>query len=276
MSTAPTVAVIGLGLIGGSLARDLAALGWHVLGWDLDPETLARALTDGVVRQALGPRLEGLDGAAVAVLATPVDAVAPLLPSVARWLRDDAVVTDTGSTKAHIVAAAVATGLGPRFVGSHPLAGDHRSGWDATRAGLFIDAVVHLCAPPGCHAGAIARVESLWTSVGARCVHTEAGAHDALMAWVSHLPQVAASAVAAALARAGHGPTDLGRGGRDVTRLAGSSPAMWSAIARANAAPLGESVRALRAELADFEAALGSGDDDALRRWFARGREWAG
>lgn len=272
----PTTAILGLGLIGGSLARDLRALGVHLLGHDADPATREAARADGIVQELLGDGLEGLESAGLVVLATPVDTLAPLLHRVAPRLGPGAVVTDAGSTKARVLAAAGEAGIAERFVGSHPMAGDHRSGWEAGRSGLFRDALVHLCASSRTSPTALATVEALWTSVGARCVRTEAGAHDTLMAWVSHLPQVTASAVAAAIAAAGAAPADLGRGGRDVTRLAGSSPAMWSAVARENAGPLREALRGLQSELDAFTAALEAGDGEALRRFFSRGRDWRG
>lgn len=276
MPVLPTTAILGLGLIGGSLARDLHALGVPLLGHDADPATRQRARADRIVQVLLGDDLEGLESAGLVVLATPVDTIGPLLHRIAPRLGPDAVVTDAGSTKVRVLAAADAAGLAARFVGSHPMAGDHRSGWEAARAGLFRGALVHLCASARSAPATLARVEALWGSVGARCVRTEAGAHDALMAWVSHLPQVAASAVAAAIAASGAAPADLGRGGRDVTRLAGSSPAMWSAIVRENAGPLRRALGGLQAELEAFAAALDAGDDEALRRFFDRGRGWRG
>jgi prephenate dehydrogenase len=119
-------------------------------------------------------------------------------------------------------------------------------------------------------------VQALWRSVEAECAAIEAASHDALMAWVSHMPQVASSAVAAALSDAGYAPSQLGRGGHDVTRLAASSADMWSAICRENAVAITTAVRAVSAQLVAFEAALGSHDDEALRRFFGVGHRWLG
>ena len=273
---APTVAIVGLGLIGGSLARDLAARGWRVLAADPDAGALARAREAGVVREALDASLAGARAADVIVLCTPLDAMGPLLRALAPHVRADAVVTDVGSCKGLVADEAVAAGLGDRFVGSHPLAGDHRSGWDASREGMFAGARVFVTPVAGTPPALVERVLGWWAALGATGVVLDARAHDAQMAWVSHLPQVASSAVAAALAGAGEPRAALGRGGTDVTRLAGSSPEMWSAIALSNAEPIAGTVRALRDRLDAFDAALAARDGEALRRWFAVGRDWAG
>lgn len=269
-----TIAIIGLGLIGGSLARDLAALGHRVFGHDADAASLRRAESDGVLSGVLGDRFEEVREADLTIVATPVDRVGVVLERIAPHLAAGATVTDVGSTKATILASATVAGLAERFVGSHPLAGDHRSGWEASRPRLFHEATVYLCPTERTSAEALARVGALWADVGARCVRMDAATHDALMAWVSHLPQVAASAVAAVIADAGHTPAALGRGGRDVTRLASSSPAMWSAIARENAGPLGDAVHALVDQLSEIEAALRAGDHEALQRFFRHSHDW--
>ncbi|NJD18999.1 MAG: prephenate dehydrogenase/arogenate dehydrogenase family protein, partial [Gemmatimonadetes bacterium] len=142
-----TVAILGLGLMGGSLARDLAGLGHRVLGWDRDPGSVRAALAQGCIHRGRGSRpddFQGIEEADVVVLALPVAASRETLPALAPRLRAS-LVTDVGSTKRHIVAAAQSLGLGDQFVGAHPLAGDHRSGWGASRSGLFRGATVFLC-----------------------------------------------------------------------------------------------------------------------------------
>ncbi|MBL8997542.1 MAG: prephenate dehydrogenase/arogenate dehydrogenase family protein [Gemmatimonadetes bacterium] len=274
MTPPRAVAILGLGLMGGSLARDLAASGIQVQGYDADDRSCRQALAAGVLAEVLDDELTGLRAADLVVLATPVDRTGAMLARLAPRLKDGCLVTDLGSTKRTILAQASEAGLGGRFVGAHPLAGDHRSGWEAARAGLYREATVFLCPDERASAGTVSAVRSFWESVGGRCTIIDAGAHDTLMAWVSHLPQVASSAVAAALAGAGHDPATLGRGGRDVTRLAASSPEMWSAICRTNGPAIADAVGALSRELAGAEAALRAGDDAALRRFFAAGRDW--
>src|SRR5215204_2913141 len=140
------VAIVGLGLIGGSLARDLSALGIRVSGYDSDATQLAAAARMTVIASALDDTLDGIQRADIVVIATPVDAAVDILRRIAVTVSRVPLITDVGSTKARIVEAARTLGLADHFVGSHPMAGDHRSGFEASRAGLFVDAPVYLCA----------------------------------------------------------------------------------------------------------------------------------
>lgn len=269
-----TAAVLGLGLVGGSLARDLAALGVRVLGWDADAGAVGGAREAGVISASVGRGLEGLDEAEVVILAVPVDVTRHLLGAVAAAAAATALITDAGSTKAGIVRAAEAAGIGSRFVGAHPLAGDHRSGWAASRPGLFRGARTYLCPAGGATSRSVATVEALWRAVGSDTMLMGAEEHDRAMAWVSHLPQAASTALAAVLAGAGHPRTALGPGGHDTTRLAGSAPSMWTPVALENAGELVPALKTLEAALARFRGALARGDRSAVEAFFARGRDW--
>ncbi|HEU0302087.1 MAG TPA: prephenate dehydrogenase/arogenate dehydrogenase family protein [Longimicrobium sp.] len=266
-----SVAIVGLGLIGGSLARDLAARGVRVYASDADYGTLQKAITLGIVAGMWDE--ERVDAV---VFAVPVLEV----PVVTRWLMDrlDGVrlITDAGSTKRSIVARAEKLGWGDRFVGSHPLAGDHRSGWDASRAGLFDGARVFLCPTPSTSGQAMELAAGLWTMVGGRPEVVDADEHDRRLAWTSHLPQAVSSTLGRALAGQGIGRVELGPGGRDVTRLAGSSPEMWADIALDNADALLPALEAMEAELRALRDALSAGDRERLRALFAAAREWHG
>ena len=268
-----TAAVLGLGLVGGSLARDLHALGYRVLGCDRDAGTLAAAVREGVVRVALAPDLAGIEEADVVVVAVPVAATPGLLRDVAARA-GDALVTDVGSTKRSVLAAAAAAGLAHRFVGAHPLCGDHRSGWGASRPGLFRGATVFLCPAPGSGPDALERAIGLWRSVGAEPRVTDAGEHDRRMAWVSHLPQAAASALALAIARSGLGAEALGPGGRDTTRLAAGSPEVWSGILLDNADEVEAALAALEGSVAGLRHTLERRDREGLAKALEAARRW--
>ena len=268
------VAVLGLGLIGGSLARALAGRGVAVLGFDHHPPSLREAADSGAVTP-LPPSLAGLERAQLVALAVPVGAATDLLRRAAAHLAPDALVTDLASVQRPALRAAEALGLGARFVGSHPLAGDHRSGWRAGRAELFAGARVFLVPHPAATASARERLDALWRSLGAHPEETTADAHDQRLAWSSHLPQLAESALAAALAARGVPRADLGPGGRDATRLAASSPALWREIALANADQLEPALAALAERLAELRAALRGGDGAGLERCLAAGRAWS-
>ena len=155
----------------------------------------------------------------VVVIATPVDAAVDVLRALARANHRATLITDVGSTKGRIVAEADALGLSDRFVGSHPMAGDHRSGWSAARQGLFSGARVYLCAPDRTPAELVARADDFWRALEAHPMRIDASAHDRTLAWTSHLPHVVSAALALALGEAGVGRDELGPGGRDITRF---------------------------------------------------------
>jgi prephenate dehydratase len=270
-----TVAIIGLGLIGGSLARDLAAAGLRIAGFDRDARTMADAHAAGVLAATLGESLDGIDDADVVVLAVPVSDAVTLLADVARRCTRARLVTDVGSTKATLAEAAAAAGLAARFVGGHPLAGDDRAGWSASRPGLFAGARVYLCPTAESSPDAVALAEQLWRTVGAHTERRDAGAHDRMLAFTSHLPQLLSTALAAALGRAGIPVGELGPGGRAMTRLAGSSPAMWVPIAAENGPRIAAAFDSLDAVVAPVHEALRHGDHTALRRFFDDGHRWA-
>ncbi|HKP77322.1 MAG TPA: prephenate dehydrogenase/arogenate dehydrogenase family protein, partial [Longimicrobiaceae bacterium] len=169
------------------------------------------------------------------------------------------LVTDTGSTKASIIAAAVRLGIGECFVGSHPFTGDHRSGWSASRGGLFGAAPVYLCPTPQSSSAATSLARELWTLLGAVPIEIDAGEHDRRLAWTSHLPQVVSSALMQVLADHGFAREDLGPGGRDMTRLAGSSAALWADILRDNRANVSATLAAFEQEVARVRLRLDYG-----------------
>lgn len=266
-------AIVGLGLIGGSIAKDLAARGVEVEAYDADDAALDDAVNGGVVSCKLDASLTALRSDVV-VIATPVDTAIDVLRRLAAANHGTAMITDVGSTKGRIVAEAASLGLAQRFVGSHPMAGDHRSGWAASRRGLFAGARVYLCAPPGASAELVARADQFWRSLEAHPVPIDAAAHDDTLAWTSHLPHVVSAALALALGRAGVGRDALGPGGRDVTRLAGSSPEMWSAIAAENATAIDAALAAAEQEVASFRRVLSRADAGELHTKFAAARAW--
>ena len=273
MADIRSVGIIGLGLIGGSLARDLAARGIRIHAFDRDPATLRAALAEGIAEAALDSSLETLDRMDAAVLAVPLSSAIDILEHAAQHMARVPLITDVSSTKQTITQVAMRLGLDHRFIGSHPLAGDHRSGWTAARGDLFRGATVYLCPSPGSPPEPLAMLRELWTGIGALPEIMDPATHDRLLAWTSHLPQAVATALARALAGAGIHPDRLGPGGRDMTRLAASSPDVWTPVALDNAVPLGAALHRLEQELAALRAALARGDHEATRHFFATGRE---
>jgi prephenate dehydrogenase len=264
-----SAAIIGLGLIGGSLARDLKARGVRVFSWDRDLTAVRAAAEERIADPVVWD--EPLD---VIVLAVPVLAARKLLRDIAAKAHPVRLITDVGSTKRSIMTTAEGQGIGARFVGSHPLAGDHRSGWGASRTGLFEGAPVYLTSSRSTDADALELARELWTMVGAVPEVMDAAEHDRRLAWTSHLPQAASTALACALAEAGITRSHLGPGGRDVTRVAGSSPEMWADILADNADEVSTALASVATHLSAIRDAVASGDRDRLRALWAAGNQW--
>jgi 3-phosphoshikimate 1-carboxyvinyltransferase len=271
-----TVAVIGLGMIGGSVARALAARGVNVIGYDKIPEYLDAAIAEGIVSRRLSPELEEIDAADIAVIAVYGDAAVRVLEQIARYATDECLITDVGSTKQPIVAAAEASPLRKRFVGSHPFAGDHRSGWDASRFDLFENEIVYLCPTPSSSADAIEMAKDFWTSLDAKTFRMSAREHDDLLAWTSHLPHAVSTLLALAMSEAGIAHRQLGRGGRDVTRLAASSPDVWTSIMLDNAPAIAEALGAIGRQAESFSSLLAARDREGINSRLSKARDWSG
>jgi 3-phosphoshikimate 1-carboxyvinyltransferase len=267
------VSVVGLGLMGGSLARALAVRGVQVIGYDRDPASLQAALAEGMVHEALDASLNGIENSDVVVLATPVAATANLLTRLSDRLTGPSLIMDVASTKKRIVAAAEAAGLGPRYVGAHPLTGSHRSGWGASRESLFEQARVFLCPSPSTTPQTLQLAESFWRALRAGVEVLDAEVHDEQMAWRSHLPQAVSTALALSLRQANVPRSALGPGGRDMTRLAGGDPDLWTGIVGDNAPAILEALSAMEQQLRLFRDRLAAGED-GVRECFADGRDW--
>jgi prephenate dehydrogenase len=265
-----TAGVVGLGLMGGSVARDLAAMGWRVLGDDPDTATVEAAEAAGVIHGRVRP--VDVD---VLVLAAPLSVIPGLIGELVPALPPHAVATDLGSTKRGSVKAAEVAGVDHRFVPAHPMAGDHRRGWAASRTGLFMDATVWIC--PGTRADepAVRRVEAFWEGLGGRPRRLDADAHDARVARSSHLPQLVATALAGTLAAEGVGPGDLGPGGRDTTRLAGSDPGLWVDILMDNADEVERALEAFEEQLGWLRQSVRARNQEALAEILRGAATWA-
>jgi prephenate dehydrogenase len=269
------VALIGLGLIGGSIARSLRAMRGteiRITAWTPDGVDPRSALFAGVLDDAAASPADAVAGADLVVLAAPVGACIELLPHVVEGLRADACVTDVAGIKRSICRAATDVGLGSRFVGAHPLCGSERSGWAAARDDLFQGAPLFIVA---CGSDTnTARVEAWWADLGAVTRRVDAAAHDTEMAWVSHMPQVLASALGATLADAGLLRNRLGPGGRDMTRLSASSPDLWTDLLLRNGDVLLPALTALRERLARAAAAIERGDAGVIDDLLQSARTW--
>ncbi|MDE3153085.1 MAG: prephenate dehydrogenase/arogenate dehydrogenase family protein [Gemmatimonadota bacterium] len=272
----PHVGIIGLGLMGGSLARDLVSR--HVRVTAFDPVEGLDGVTDSP--SSLGirlvPAVRDVMDAPVIVLAVPVNASIALLDELHTIVTPAHTLLDVGSTKRAVVAHAASLGIGARFVGCHPFAGDHRSGWRASRTGLFAGATVFVCPAPESAADTVDLVESLWLSVGAVVRTDDPAAHDRRMALASHLPHLLSVALALTLCDAGVPHAELGPGGRDVARLAGGSPEMWVDIVAQNRAAIAAALDRFDERLHALRLAVRHPADCDLPALLAMGRDWHG
>jgi len=271
------VAMLGFGLIGGSIAKCLAAAGpaWSVAAWTPSGRGPRTALADGVIADAPAQPAAAIDGADLVILAAPPTTCIALLDDLAGpWraaLVGGTVVTDVASTKSAITLRAAALGL--RFVGGHPMAGREHTGYEASAADLFTGRPWVIV--PSADPAADDRVRALAVACGAVPVAMHAAAHDRAVAAISHLPLVAAAALVESVAGTAANPSDdwpeaarLAAGGwRDMTRLARGDVAMGTGIAVTNAPALAARIRAYVATLeawADELEAAGGPDRDAI------------
>ena len=184
------IAILGLGLVGGSLARDLSARGAQVMGYDIDPLPLRAAQRARAIREIVDSDFTTLATATIVVLCVPVDAAPTLLEAIAPHLGATTLVTDVGSTKLAIGTRAATLGVRTRFVGAHPMAGDHRAGFAASTLGMFTGARVYLCPSAESSTAAKTKALDLWHALGADVRWTTPEAHDAEVAYTSHLPHL--------------------------------------------------------------------------------------
>jgi prephenate dehydrogenase len=279
------IVIAGVGLIGGSLAlglREAGAAG-RIVGVGRSPQALARARELGAIDD--DARLDddaglaaALAGAEVLVLAAPVAQTGPLLARFAPYLQADTIVTDAGSTKGDVLAAARAA-LGPKigqFLPGHPIAGSEASGVDAAVPELFRGRNVVLCALPENAAHAFETIAGMWRAVGATVHAMTAEQHDRVFAAMSHLPHVLSFALVESILASDDAALKLSFGAgsfRDMTRIAASSPEMWRDICVANRGALMAEIDAYARQLASLRAAIDAGDGAALERVFTHARE---
>ena len=246
----PTVAVLGLGLVGGSLARALSAAGYRVIGYDR-PGVRRQALAAGAIAAAARSVPLAVADADIVVLAASPRTNRRLLPQAARAARAEAMLTDVGSVKRGICGDARRHGLA-RFVGGHPMAGREKSGFAASKVDLFRKRRWILTPDTDTAPTAVRAMRALVRAVGAQPVVMSAAEHDRVVAFLSHVPQVLAWALFGAARKDGVAKRHLHVAGpafRDMTRLAGSPRRMWREILQENRAEVNAALGALRAQL---------------------------
>src|SRR5262245_5739519 len=273
------VAILGVGLIGGSFALALkqAKACAHVVGAGRSAANLKRALELGVIDSIAPDAVAAAHQADLVLLATPVAQFLRLFREVASVLGPRALVTDGGSTKRDVIAAARAA-LGRKisqFVPAHPIAGAEKSGAEAASAELLRDRRVILTPLPEKPDSAVKKVQDAWSACGARIARMDPEQHDAVLGAVSHLPHVLAYALVHEIASREDGAelfAHAAGGFRDFTRIASSHPEMWRDICIANSDRILDELRRYRKKLDALAKLLEAGDAAALEKLFGEAR----
>ncbi len=267
------VAILGGGLLGGSLAMALSSgtSGPACSLWSRREETTALARGAGI-SGATSDLKEALHGADLVVLAVPVGAMPDLISkSILAGLGADTLVTDVGSVKGmvHATLPPLLSPHGIPFIGSHPMAGSERGGIEAALPTLFEKAACLMTNDQQASEHFCGKLELFWKSVGCRTSWLTSTAHDELVARISHLPHVLAAAGAMVALRTPEDGRFGGGGLRDTTRVAGGDPTMWAEILCENRAAVAAPLRDTIDELREMLALVESGDHENVRRWLA-------
>lgn len=275
-------AIVGIGLIGASMARALRAAGAvaSVAGYDQSADVRARALACGAVDAAPETLAEALVGARIVVVSTPVGAMAGVLAEIAEKAEAGALVIDVGSVKGAVVEAAARLGARVHIVPCHPVAGTEQSGPEAGFATLFHNRwsiITPLARTDAAYLSAVKQAAALWRAVGAEVEIMDHQHHDLALAITSHLPHLIAFTLVGAaddlesVAEAEIVKYSAG-GFRDFTRIAASDPIMWRDVFLNNKEAMLEVLGRFTEELALLQRAIRWGDSETLERIFARGR----
>ncbi|MDH3317974.1 MAG: prephenate dehydrogenase/arogenate dehydrogenase family protein [Gammaproteobacteria bacterium] len=271
--------IIGVGLIGGSLARDLKRekLVGEVVGSSRNASNLKRAVELGVVDRYDTDIAAAVIGADMVVVAVPLGATAEVFSALESNLDSGAVVTDVGSAKGSVLkAAADAFGAVPDFlVPAHPIAGTEHSGVEASMEGLFRDRMVIITPAAQTRADALEKVKSMWQATGAKITEMSPLHHDEVLAATSHLPHMLAYTLVDVLGRMEE-RVEIFRyaagGFRDFTRIASSDPQMWHDICLANRDALVHALEHFSDDLGEAIDAIRRGDSAAIKSLFTRAK----
>lgn len=277
-----TVAIIGVGLIGGSIGLALRRrrLTKTIVGIGRRRSSLAKAQDRGCVTKTSTSIARGVVEADLIVVCTPVEQIAEQVIEAAACAGENAVITDAGSTKEGIVHTVESAMLalenseagGPQFVGSHPIAGSEKTGPEAARHDLFKDRVTVVTPTERSDPAAVAKIEEFWQALGSRVVRLDPYEHDQLLARTSHLPHLVASALAATTPGNGHSPTLVGSGWSDTTRIAAGDPEIWKQIFLANSGHTLSALTAFETLLKTWRKALESADGPLLLALLREGK----
>lgn len=269
------VAIIGAGLLGGSLGLGLKSRGLanRITGAGHRQSSLDSALRMGAIDEATMDPVTAVKNADLAVLCTPVARLMNLLDVIRDHCAPEAVVTDVASTKRALCEHARVSWPRPRrFVGSHPMAGSEKFGPEHARPDFYENSVCLVESADDLDRAARDKVVALWQCLGARVIDIDPVRHDEVLARTSHLPHILASALAALAVRRGDIRDLIGNGFRDATRIAASRPEIWMEICATNRHAILDALAEYERDLDVFRAALANQDTEAVARFFEAGR----
>lgn len=279
MSLSKRMAIVGVGLIGGSLARILRQRGevGEIVGIGRTEPNLRRAVELGVIDRYSQDPCQGVQGADLVFLATPVCSIASVLEKIAPFLAPGCVVTDGGSVKESVIAACEPlVPAGSCFVGGHPIAGTEKSGVDASFATLFQGKRCIVTPTGNTDQSALRKVCRMWESAGAEVIQMDAHKHDRVVAAISHLPHMVAYSLVNAVDgydRFEESILKYSAGGfRDFTRIASSDPAMWRDIALMNGPAIMEMMDFFSDYFGQLRTLVENADGEGLQKFFAESK----
>jgi prephenate dehydrogenase len=273
-----SLAILAPGLLGGSVAmaaRHYGAAGRITL-WARRPEVRLKLRGQPWCDAVADTPEEAVREATLVIVCAPVDQIVPLILQVAPALAPGTIATDVGSVKGEICRLATTALSGvAHFVGSHPMAGSEKSGWEHGRPDLFTRRTVFVTPLAETDANATGRVAAFWSALDADVATLAPDAHDEIVAHISHLPQVIASTLCASLARHDVRWRNYAGGGlRDTTRIAGSDPKLWKTILAQNRDEVLRALRAYQEELHGLERALANRDWFEVQAILERGKAY--
>jgi prephenate dehydrogenase len=265
-----TVVIVGVGLIGGSLAAALRSrrLVQTIIGVGRDSARLELARQSGLIDKYSTDLSAVAAQADVIVFCTPVDRVAQGVREAVQYAVHGTLLTDVGSVKQPICDALQDI---PNFIGSHPIAGSHRQGFEAADANLFEGRTCVVTPLPSAATSQVNRVERLWHAIGMRAIQMSPDDHDQALAMTSHLPHLVASALASTLTEANQPLT--GSGFRDTTRIAAGDPDLWTSILLQNAQHVIRGIEAVQHQLEAFKKSLASQNGQQIKQLLSEGKQ---
>lgn len=274
-----TIGIIGLGLIGGSIARALkrSRTDYLIKVWDKDTESVNHALSDKVIDEKVFDLHTGFSDCDVVFLCVPVYAMGKILSELSKGISPNCILTDVGSTKGDVMALIQKIGVQQPFIGGHPLAGSEKSGYSASKANLFENAYYCITPGPNTMEAAVDSLKELVKKMGAIPLELTAEEHDGATAAISHVPHVVAALLVNLIGKL-DGPQNVMKtiaagGFKDITRIASSSPELWAGICASNKEKILETLSSMGDVLKSFEKDLESDRKEKIEAFFNSARD---